>query len=319
MPRPEALSSGSHGFGGVIHLLYHGRLGNNLFQYCFGRVLAEELQCALLARPIPGFEHATSLHLESACGVCEREIGLRQERADSRIQLQEKGGVSHLRFDEILPCLRSGKARKRITIDYGCFLHVPFYRDYVDQIRHRWLRIPDRFRIHENALTIHIRSGDIWQENISKEPHDSYCALPFSFYETIVKQRAWQHIHVVTEDCNDPMVRKLSHCYGASIVSGTAFEDFSFIKSSKNIVLAVSTFSWFAAFLSQARTIYYPLAGLFHRGIRPDVNLQVNEPRYCYCRVYPDDQFRDRFKGVFSSGKPSWKGTQDVRQFLLVG
>jgi hypothetical protein len=114
------------------------------------------------------------------------------------------------------------------------------------------------------------------------------------------------------------MVRKLSQFYGASIVSGTAFEDFNFIKNSKNIVLAVSTFSWFAAFLSQARTIYYPRAGLFHRGIRPDVDLEVQEPRYCYRCVYSDDGFRDRFEGVFFPGKPAWKGTPDQREFLLL-
>jgi Glycosyl transferase family 11 len=317
MLRPDAARSDGHRSGGVIRPIYHGRLGNNLFQYCFGRVLAEELHCDFLAPPIAGFTHATSIRLGPECAVYDREIVLRQERAHAKISVQE-GAISHVEFNELLTDLRERRGRKRITIEYGCFLHVPFYRDYTDRIRHQWLQISDRSSIHENDLTIHIRSGDIWQEDISREPHDSYCALPFSFYETIIREYNWRHIHIVTENRNDPMARKLSRSYGASIVSGTAFEDFNFIKSSTNIVLAISTFSWFAAFLSEARTIYYPQAGLFHRGIRPDVNLEVQEPRYCYRCVYPDDQFRDWFEGVFFPGKPAWKGTPDLREFLLL-
>ena len=37
MPRPDAARSDGHRSGGFMRPIYHGRLGNNLFQYCFGR------------------------------------------------------------------------------------------------------------------------------------------------------------------------------------------------------------------------------------------------------------------------------------------
>jgi len=39
----------------MIKVNYDGNLGNNLFQYCFGRILAEELGYQLVANSIPGF------------------------------------------------------------------------------------------------------------------------------------------------------------------------------------------------------------------------------------------------------------------------
>ena len=112
----------------------------------------------------------------------------------------------HVEFNELLTDLRERRGRKRITIEYGCFLHIPFFIEIIlTAFRHQWLQISDRSSIHENDLTIHIRSGDIWQEDISREPHDSYCALPFSFYETIIREYNWRHIHIVTENRNDPI------------------------------------------------------------------------------------------------------------------
>lgn len=39
----------------MIEVIYDGNLGNNLFQYCFGRILAETLGYKLVADPILGF------------------------------------------------------------------------------------------------------------------------------------------------------------------------------------------------------------------------------------------------------------------------
>ena len=293
---------------GVIHLRYEGRLGNNLFQYCFGRVLSEELQCGLLAPPIDGFALVKSTHMGLASDIYERKISLWQERMDAKLLIKENNKLSHICFSELIDLLQLGNGTKLIDIEGGCFLHVPFYTNYFDKIRHQWLQIPDQYRLEGRDLTIHVRAGDIWQENVTRAPHESYCGLPFSFYQTIIEQQDWQKIYIVTEDAQDPMVCKLAYSYGASIVSGTAIEDFNFIKSSKNIVLAVSTFSWFAAFLSQARRIYYPLAGMFHHEIRPDINLKVDEERYHYQQVYPDGQFQDSFRGIFFSWSPRLEG-----------
>ena len=39
----------------MVEVKYIGRLGNNLFQYCLGRIIAEGLGYKLKVDPIPGF------------------------------------------------------------------------------------------------------------------------------------------------------------------------------------------------------------------------------------------------------------------------
>ena len=41
----------------LISIIYNGRLGNNLFQYCYGRIIANKLGIKLKADKINGFEH----------------------------------------------------------------------------------------------------------------------------------------------------------------------------------------------------------------------------------------------------------------------
>jgi hypothetical protein len=49
----------------MIEVRYKGRLGNNMFQYCLGRILAEGLGFALKADPIPAFP-STAQYVDGA-------------------------------------------------------------------------------------------------------------------------------------------------------------------------------------------------------------------------------------------------------------
>ena len=49
---------------------YKALIGNNMFQYCLGRILAEELGFALQAEAIPGFPNtAERIKVERMTGV----------------------------------------------------------------------------------------------------------------------------------------------------------------------------------------------------------------------------------------------------------
>ncbi len=313
--------------GGIIKLNYHDGLGNNLFQYCFGRVLAEELKCIFFTnRQINGFEHDKSTNF-----VCENDLYNREKEISIGHQIGKKELFSNekvydfTKFSDFIDSLKANQERKLITINKGYFVYLPFYTKYIQDIKNKWLKITEKSEfnqnnstIHENDLTIHIRSGDIWHKNYH-QPHESYCGLPFSYYKNIIDngEKRWNKIYVVTNEQDDPMVIKLKESYQASVISGLEIDDFKFIKDSKNIVLAVSTFSWFAAFLSQAKKIYYPLAGIFHHEIRSDICLCVNEPRYHYQNIYQDEEYKKKWEGVFFPGSPSWKGSTEDEEFLL--
>ena len=52
----------------MVKVRYKARLGNNLFQYCLGRILANELGFVLQADPIPGFPNTAQQANEAVYG-----------------------------------------------------------------------------------------------------------------------------------------------------------------------------------------------------------------------------------------------------------
>ena len=267
---------------------YPGRLGNKLFQYCFGRIIADALQFNFDAEHVPGFSHATSLRR-----LCLPSIGLKEEVLNGHKVDVEKVVANR---------------KKRIIRLLGHFQRYEYYRKHKEKIR-SWLSVPTSNIPGTEDLVIHIRSGDLWQVNRSNPPNEGQLPLPFSFYKQIIEQRVWEKIYIITEMQKDPMVQKLAASYSALVQSKSEIEDFCFLASGHNIVLSVSTFAWWASWLSRAKQIFFPLAGFWnpdyrvHYGKNPEMDLIVDdEPRY-------------EFINVTSEG--NWRGTEQDRQRLL--
>ncbi|MBS1081880.1 hypothetical protein [Gluconobacter kondonii] len=68
----------------------------------------------------------------------------------------------------------------------------------------------------------------------------------------------------------------------ATFISSRGVErDFDFIRKSHYVVPALSTFSWLAAWLSNAKKIFFPVAGIFSPMQHPSAMLlPFNDKRY---------------------------------------
>lgn len=266
----------------MVEVNYLGRIGNNLFQYCLGRIIATELGWGLTSEPITGFDLAVPIP--------------KSKPPNSRKHLLEGHVVD-------LNAVMRDHSSRTIVLN-GFFQRYEYYKTYKHQIR-QWLVSPSDQEYGLRDLTINIRSGDIWRCNNKNDVHPNYPGLPFSYYERIVRSQNWDRIHIVSDDPKDHMVLKLSKRFDGQIFSEGPQSDFSRLRSSTNIVLPVSTFSWWAAWLSHAEKIYYPVVGLFDPSIRPDINLLVDdEDRYVYQRI-PRTKL--------------WEGSEEDRQQLLSG
>jgi hypothetical protein len=280
---------------GIVEVEYVGRLGNHLAQYCLGRIIASTLGFRFYAPAIAGFPHA--------CACPNPLWRLLPARPGERL-------TGRHRFD--LAAVLANRRRRRLFLS-GPFLRYEYYRPHKPQIR-RWLASATAASawFGDDDLTIHIRTGDLWQSNRAGPIHPEYHALPFSFYAHVIKQRAWRRVVVVAEDTSDAMVQALHRRFGAEVLSGGATEDFERLRRSRNIVLSVSSFAWWAAWLSDAQRIFYPLVGLFdpqrarQRPAAWQQNLWVNdEPRYSALKPRTPLIERD------------WTGTEADRQLLL--
>jgi hypothetical protein len=272
---------------------YRARLGNHLAQYCLARRVAEDLGFDLLTPEIDGFPGAVSL------GAAAR----RATPVDRRQNI-----VTHHEVD--LASLLTDRRPRVIDLN-GLFLRYEYFRPHKEVIRSNWLWTPPRPPLGPDDLTIHIRAGDVYPGPRFKGrlPPD-YHTLPFSFYERVIGERSWSSIRIVSEDADDLMVRKLVARFGATPISGAVMDDFRLLRASSNLVLSVSSFSWWAAWLSEARRIYVPLAGLY-------------DPERVAARVHPwrHDLFvrdEDRYLPIpVAVPKGDWTGTREERLRLL--
>ncbi len=118
----------------------------------------------------------------------------------------------------------------------------------------------------EDELVISIRGGEILEAI-----HRDYTMVPIDFYEFLVRKTGLRPVFFGqlgnNTYCND--LRR--HFPEARFVPGTSARfDFNFLRRSVHLVPSVSTFSWLAAWLSNAKRIHLPLTGLNnpnqHRG-----------------------------------------------------
>ncbi len=241
-----------------------GLLGNRFWGFCIGKIVAEELGYNLYCKPIIGFpntyiyngnkpsnKYPTDVH------NCEQEIDLKS--------------------------IITNKKQRNIKLQ-GYFQRLRYIAPYVDKIRNEWLVMDPalKYEVNSNDVVIHIRF---------KYPYP----LPFSYYEKALSSITYDQVYICTNEPNHPSL-KLFDKYKPIIrstsslsvmmnnkvswdeISKLNLDDFTFINSCNKIIISTSTYSWWAAFLSDASEIYapWPTKGF------PLFGSKVNEPRYHY-------------------------------------
>ncbi len=118
----------------------------------------------------------------------------------------------------------------------------------------------------EDEIVISIRGGEVFDAI-----HKDYTMVPIDFYKFLARKTGLKPLFF-GQLGNNPYCDDLRHHFpDASFIPGiSARFDFNFLRRSVHIVPSVSTFSWLAAWLSDAKRIYLPLTGLInpnqHRG-----------------------------------------------------
>jgi len=81
---------------------------------------------------------------------------------------------------------------RRIVVR-GFFQRYEYYQPHKDLIRNTWLVSNSCEQSAPDELTIHVRAGDIWKGGLHpRTVHPEYHALPFSFYDGIVRSKRWR-------------------------------------------------------------------------------------------------------------------------------
>lgn len=243
----------------MVEVKYIGGLGNRLFQYCLGRIIAERLGFKLKAAAIPGFP-----------GTHELIEG--EDFSDGPIQ-ELRGQVVDF------PAILAERSARRIVL-HGYFQRYEYYQPFKEAIRKRWL-VPDGLPVAKRPageMVLNIRRGDYIQLG---------WATPFEFYREVLESAGCERLFIVTDEPGDPFFRRFKK-YRPEVFHRSPLEDFSMLLSFDRMVISESTFSWWAAFLSQASEIIVPgskrslwSGNVKHLDVDMRINLEVSdEPRF---------------------------------------
>ncbi len=157
----------------------------------------------------------------------------------------------------------------------------------------------------EDALVVHMRSGDVFWPN----PHPEYGQPPLSFYQKVLRHRAWSSVVIVAEDETNPCLQGLKDLCGDRgipvTVRGLNFEDaLVTIASARNIAASRGTFISAICWLAPAtRNIYY-------LGTKPPEAFPLEEARFFLVSDRTGEYEEAMLRG-------NWKNTQDQRNLML--
>jgi hypothetical protein len=240
----------------MISIEYKGRLGNNIYQYCFGRILAKKFNTGLSCESLP----------------FKNTIGF--------------GGNSHQNTVNL-----SGHVVDIESLDpnvnynlVGYYQRYEYYKDHKNEIK-EWLEIDEGYRKPgENDLVVHVRGGDLYRWKRSDEVHSQQIPISVQQYLSIINTIKFEKIFYVTEFIDDEITQKLNQIVPGEIINQSVLEDFYFISKAKKIIMSHSSLAWWASWVSDASEIHCPLIGFWHpNSNRNDVDTIVNnEERYIF-------------------------------------
>lgn len=248
----------------IINLTPQGRLGNRMFNLMLAHHIARHV---LPGAPIhgPGLDPWGIVLPPLPEGTTGRRLLLTGHRID-------------------FPALRARIASEGIGIldlrAFGCRMDSLLAREEARALFAAPESMAGIRGFGEDELVIHIRAGDILTGG-----HRDYHPLPIAHYRKVVAHSG----------CRPVFVGQIPdhHPYGAALRAqfpDAAFpaslglvEDFERIRRSRNICISISTFAWLAAWLSDARRIYLPVAGFLNPAQRRDIDLLPKEDaRYVF-------------------------------------
>jgi hypothetical protein len=247
----------------MVYLDYTGRLGNEMFVYSFGRIIAEAL----------------NYKMNRERNVWMGEINLpplfTQLEYHSPIQLVDgRGNYQPDLLDKVI----DDKSPRKIFVS-GYFQKYCFYKKYKEKVK-SWFPIKLDPIISPNDIAIHLRKDDI-----TGSQHD----LPDSYFIDILKSESHDKIFITSDSPDCSTIKNIVNEFkNVILITGPPYATIQKLASFKKLILSQGTFSWWAGFLGVADVIYsaIPKTGFNVKSPDNPIDLYVtDEPRWKYIQL----------------------------------
>eukprot|EP00040_Diaphanoeca_grandis_P026793 m.150555 g.150555 ORF g.150555 m.150555 type:complete len:466 (+) comp30732_c0_seq3:1707-3104(+) len=290
---------------GLVKLDCRGQWGNRLGQYIVARIVAEQMHFGLEVNKDLLDENWRKGHIFPGM------IGIPYNKKGNANLPLEKLGKHTYDFESIF---RDQAPRTLHMFGYP-FDDFSLIKNNSAKIRNDFLRLDlscitwQQSWPGPNDVVVHIRDyNDCGSNDVTDAK--SFVNVPYSYYERIIKSmntsaNAIDKLWLVAQCGHQDAIGKKLHAeYGGIFVPtpqpregyvgkstvGDA-HDWIFLTASSRMVMAQSSFSWWAAFLSNATEIHYPLVGEWW-GNKPRHRWYPDEPRYHFHDLDANEYFR---------------------------
>ncbi len=211
--------------------------------------------------------------------------------------------IQHIALDDLAARMHRGEIAKVDYCGFGQrlenFLPADFYREV---FRGPTAGVPV---CGARELLINVRGAEIIDP-----VNAGYTLVPLAFYEELIETTSLHPVFVGQLDPNLYTDRLRETFRGATFTpSRGPAQDFAMIRAARNVVVAVSTFSWLAAWLSEAETIHLPVTGFYNLTQNDGVDLlPLDDPRYRFT-LFPvnDSVSRNRLFAHHATMQGLWR------------
>ncbi len=221
----------------MVVVRFQGTCGNQLWQYAVARIYAEK-NGHQLRKDLSAAIRDDLVHFNNAMDLHEG-YGSNGFLSESTLMFVD----GHLHdFPSLSP--------SKDAYFNGYFQRFEYIKDHKNQIK-EWFAVDRQLPIDldPSDLVLSIRRG--WNGYpVSQCP-------PASFYENIIQKESPKRVILCTDTFSDDYFSFLSK-YNVVYADYDMMTQFCLIKSATKVVLSPSTFCWWASWLGNASTIYYP-------------------------------------------------------------
>jgi hypothetical protein len=251
----------------MIKVVLHGRMGNQLFQFAFGHILAKKNKTILLVEVDKHKFYLNGFKLPFPYNLFSKPLLYRlYNQLSSRLKFKNKV--------ELLDLKKRIELTKNTnnTVYNGYFQDASFFEPYIKDIQQLFSIKPfikkqfdkkygDLF-LNRKTLVISMRLGEDYQRFILPDLNNATVFLPINWYNNVLQkiQYEYESIFIISDEMNE--AKKILGVNEKFIfVEDTPEIQIQLLMNADACIIANSSFSWWGAFLNRKvnKKIYAPV------------------------------------------------------------